>query len=471
MESAKPEVLAVLLVLLFIPGLLQARGLLEIDATADSLSQEKTLNEAMASLRSGQHEESKAIFIKAIDLASAAGDQHALGSAFNGLGIAHEYTGNYDSAFMWYRSALQIHETLHDTSGMAASIRNMAQILRVMERLEEARVYCRRAFELVPGLDDYKLVANIYNETAYLFELDNELDSARYYYSKLLELSRENEYRRGESVGLSNLADVYEREGRHELSLGLKQEGLELDRQMGDTYGMVGSWCMVAGSYLAMEKYMQALASLDSASALCDSSWLPDLDHIEGLRTRVYEAMGDYRNAFLHYKRKVQLHDSLFSIENRRNIEDIRVAYETEKKEQEILLLDRENRIKTVRLRLAWTLVLSLFLLSSAGALISILQLRARKHSIEQMKLEIRNYMLQLQRLEGENNKDRFSKLVEKYDLTPREIEILDLLSDGLPNDEIARRLFISPNTVKFHIKNIFLKLDVRNRVQALRKI
>ena len=349
------------------------------------LPQVNTLNEAMDFLSSGQHEESKDIFLKAIHQASAREDRLTMGSAFNGLGVAHEYTGNYDSAFMWYRSALQIHENLQDTSGMAASIRNMAQILRVMHRYQEARVYCRKAFELIPGLKDYRVVANIYNETAYLFELDNELDSARNYYGKLIALSREKDYMRGESVGLSNLAEVYEKEGKHNDALKLKLEGLELDRQMGDVYGLVGSWCMVAGSYLALEKHLQALACLDSAALLCDSSWLSDLEHIEDLRFRVYESMGAYRKALVHFKRKVRLHDSLFSLETRRNIEDIRVAYETEKKEQEILLLERENSIKYVKLRFAWTLVFSLLLLSLAGAVISLQILRTRNQRIRQM--------------------------------------------------------------------------------------
>ena len=324
---------------------------------------------------------------------------------------------------------------------------------------------------MIPGLKDYRVVANIYNETAYLVELDNELDSARNYYGKLIALSREKEYMRGESVGLSNLAEVYEKEGKHNDALKLKLEGLELDRQMGDVYGLVGSWCMVAGSYLALEKHLQALACLDSAALLCDSSWLSDLEHIEDLRFRVYESMGAYRKALVHFKRKVRLHDSLFSLETRRNIEDIRVAYETEKKEQEILLLERENSIKYVKLRFAWTLVFSLLLLSLAGAVISLQILRTRNQRIRQMKLELQNYILQLHRPEGEAHETQLSRLADEDDLTQREKEVLDLLSVGLANDEIASRLFISRNTVKFHIKNIFIKMDVRNRIQALQKL
>lgn len=54
-----------------------------------------------------------------------------------------------------------------------------------------------------------------------------------------------------------------------------------------------------------------------------------------------------------------------------------------------------------------------------------------------------------------------------KKDLTPREIEILKLISKGYSNKEIAQKLFLSEKTVKNHVYNIFKKLDVKDRTQA----
>ena len=51
--------------------------------------------------------------------------------------------------------------------------------------------------------------------------------------------------------------------------------------------------------------------------------------------------------------------------------------------------------------------------------------------------------------------------------LSDRQREVLELLAQGLPNEVIAERLFISKNTVKFHVAAIYERLGVRNRVQA----
>jgi DNA-binding NarL/FixJ family response regulator len=54
--------------------------------------------------------------------------------------------------------------------------------------------------------------------------------------------------------------------------------------------------------------------------------------------------------------------------------------------------------------------------------------------------------------------------------LTPREIEVLELLAEGLPNKAIALRLGISDQTVKFHVASICGKLSAANRTDAVRR-
>ena len=59
---------------------------------------------------------------------------------------------------------------------------------------------------------------------------------------------------------------------------------------------------------------------------------------------------------------------------------------------------------------------------------------------------------------------------VRSLGLSPRELDILDRLAAGESNKEIARRLGISPNTVKTHVARVYDKLSVQRRVQAVEK-
>lgn len=61
-------------------------------------------------------------------------------------------------------------------------------------------------------------------------------------------------------------------------------------------------------------------------------------------------------------------------------------------------------------------------------------------------------------------NQDELKRLC----LSTRELEVLQLIADGLSNQQIAERLFVSLNTIKTHTSNLFLKMDVERRTQAI---
>jgi two-component system, NarL family, response regulator DesR len=62
---------------------------------------------------------------------------------------------------------------------------------------------------------------------------------------------------------------------------------------------------------------------------------------------------------------------------------------------------------------------------------------------------------------------ERLSERPDTRGLSSRQLEVLEELAKGRSNDEIARRLFISTNTVKFHLRAIYERLGVHNRVEA----
>lgn len=60
--------------------------------------------------------------------------------------------------------------------------------------------------------------------------------------------------------------------------------------------------------------------------------------------------------------------------------------------------------------------------------------------------------------------------MIHQLELSKRELKILNLIAQGLKNEEIAQQIFVSLSTVKTHNQNLFAKLDVRRRTQAVEK-
>ncbi len=92
------------------------------------------------------------------------------------------------------------------------------------------------------------------------------------------------------------------------------------------------------------------------------------------------------------------------------------------------------------------------------------LALKLSKPKIETVVVEKEVYI-------GRNENFVLNKsLVTKLELSNRELEILGLMAEGNSNQEIANRLFVSLSTVKTHNQNLFGKLDVKRRTQAIEK-
>lgn len=61
-------------------------------------------------------------------------------------------------------------------------------------------------------------------------------------------------------------------------------------------------------------------------------------------------------------------------------------------------------------------------------------------------------------------------KGIEEFNISPRELEVLALMAEGLSNQEIAGKLYVSLNTIKTHSRNLFEKMEVSRRTQAIDK-
>jgi DNA-binding NarL/FixJ family response regulator len=71
----------------------------------------------------------------------------------------------------------------------------------------------------------------------------------------------------------------------------------------------------------------------------------------------------------------------------------------------------------------------------------------------------------------NKSKNDLLLKAISKYDITGREEEIILLIAKGLRQKEIADQLFISEATVKKHLSNIYVKLNVQSSIDALNKL
>ncbi|MBO3700650.1 response regulator [Roseivirga sp. E12] len=92
------------------------------------------------------------------------------------------------------------------------------------------------------------------------------------------------------------------------------------------------------------------------------------------------------------------------------------------------------------------------------------------KNILENRIKVIREFKMMVESTSLVDNKN-VSKLIDAYHLSEREVEVMRLLAKRLTNAEIAEKLFVSTNTVKYHVKNLYSKLGVASRSQVVDRL
>lgn len=87
-----------------------------------------------------------------------------------------------------------------------------------------------------------------------------------------------------------------------------------------------------------------------------------------------------------------------------------------------------------------------------------------------QMRPKVKEAIVEKEATISENQNVNKNKVLNHLNLTERESEILELIIAGHSNAEIANALFLSVSTVKSHISNLYAKMDVKRRTQAIAK-
>ena len=453
---------------------------------------------------------------ESVDYFEKAGGTREAIAALEAIIFLEKQEDNYEKALELSDKAIELAHSLNDTLQWANALNNKGNVLKDMFLFNPAIDAYFEAFRLWQFKNDTTGLAIAYGSiaNAYFFEGDYK-KSLEYNFKKLPITKSAGNYWETNKT-LNNIALSYNQLAKHDSALFYMKKSLSIAKGLNYPEGIANSYDNMASAFLSLGNIDSTLFYSTKAIAIAENINSPNRAKYELNKTMalikqkkftdalvigkraynlskqnkdnhtrrdaarllndIYYNLGQRDLAYLFLTEYLKLNDSISNMDYMRKVIrlDIQHEYETKQKKAlyEIDMLAKNNELKTERLRKTWILLFAFVLLSIAGATISLLIIKNKDHRIEQMKLELRNYLFQLEKLKtGSKQEDPIGELANNYGLTQRETEIMELIATGIGNEEIAEKLFISKNTIKFHIKNIFIKLDVRNRVQALQKM
>jgi len=290
------------------------------------------------------------------------GDSGAMQDVHIYMGNNFYVTGFYSDAMDQYMQCLRLAEKRGDADGMGDAYFGMALVLGAQQNQSEALGYYRKILDLCGTGDDLE-TGYVYNNMGTLYKEMGDYSEALHYLGE----SRRIKSLHGDEAGVAsiqvNIGDVLFLYGRYREALDTLIAARKVHRKF-------NRWIEIAGVEVSIGKVMleeclanqagpdeeslqearRALESgLTSALLVRDRS-LISLSYL--FLSRADSAKGNYREALQHMKLYITYRDSLFSEESRNRIQQIRLGYETEKRDREIALLEGEKILKEEQLAL-----------------------------------------------------------------------------------------------------------------------
>ncbi|MEQ9300307.1 MAG: tetratricopeptide repeat protein [Cyclobacteriaceae bacterium] len=385
----------------------------------------------------GKYELALVKFLEGRALYQKTKNQKGLATTLNAMAVIYgQFNEDYESALNTFKEALKINTDLGDTLAMARVMQNMGQIYELTQRFDSALFYLKASNSISRQFQDYRSLAVGSNLLGAVFFTLDELDSSEYHY----------------------------------------EEAIRLDRQNQDSIGLIFDFGMLSSTLIRKKDFEKAKYYAEEAYKRTKDLGVK-FDAAKNL-SLIYEAQGDIRKALSYQKEFKTLEDSVRSRDQRELVSELQAKYETTKKEAEIERLSLENGLKDANLARSRN---AQYAIGIGGALSIILlivffTLRHKKQLAEKQAQELQYDALQKRYIEMLNGPQTFAladdiealnkKVVNP--LTEREFETLTLGLKGKSNREIAEKLFVSESTVKFHLRNVYGKLGVANRKEAL---
>ncbi len=392
----------------------------------------------------------------------------------NSIGVGYRKLNIVEKSFKYYFNAYKLAQEYEYASSMAVALNGIGNLFIDTKKYKMALYYFKKALSLELGMNNERGIEYDYTNIGEAYMCLGNFDSAHYYTQKAYEISMNNGKRNTQVYELSLIAKIYQKEKKYEKSNKTYEEALRIFKEIKNKRYIANSYINLGHNKIKLKREKEGVSDIQKGLkiALKIGSKENIIDAYT-LLSSYYTKNGNYQQALLNFQKATQFKDSILNETSQKQLINTRIAYESYEKDDQIHQL---KAAKTANKELAER-NLKLLIYGGIIAFVAFVALlysfflhKKNAHlEIEHLNNELKKQVHQIE--ESSENKQILKEKIASFGLTNREVEILKLIMEGFTYEQIAPQLYISKNTVKFHMKNIFGKMEVSNRMQLLKKV
>lgn len=400
----------------------------------------------------------------------------------NSLGVSYRKLNAVNEAYDIYLRALNLSEMFNNDKSVAIALNGIGNLLLDTEEYNQALKTFKRALSVEEKIKNLKGQEYAFANIGEVFLYQKKYDSAKKYFNRALHLSVTNGRKESTAIQYNFLGLLSQKEGDFITSTTNYEKAIPVFVKHNNTRYLSNSQINIGINKTKTKDFSGALEVLNLG--LANAMKVHSKENI----ILGYKALSDYyirtnnhERALAAFKNATRFKDSMVSVASRKNMVATQIQYESAKKDTQIQRLAVEKSLSVEKSKTRFLLLLGVAVLSTIIIIfllrIIILTRKNRGLVLDRKNNELQKYIAQVNSLKAQvsdtsvSTSQNIETSVAQFYLSKREIEVLILISKGFNNDEIAEKLFVSKNTIKTHIQHIYTKLDVNNRIQALKKV
>lgn len=342
--------------------------------------------------------------------------------------------GEFSAALNEYLKTAHLYEKEGDKKGLSGAYIWIGNVYNNgLLKHKEALEYYLRAMEIQVSLNDEAYLSFTYNNIGNAYYHLKEYEKAIDFFNRSILIKNKLGNRKGLASSYNNIANVFFDRGQYERSLDYYERSLEIRKEFDDPNGIATSFINIGNVYIKMKRPERAITY--HLQALEKSRTVGYKEGVKEALTSLaadHELKGDFKNSLDYFKKASAAQDSLLNQQYLEQIATSQVKYDTERKENENKLLQKDNQIKETQL--AKNRLLQIFLLIGIVLLVVVFIL-----------LFNRNKLRQKQALDAEiiRQQDLRSKAVIEAEEKER-VRIARELHDGVGQQLSAAKLNVA---------------------------
>ncbi len=346
----------------------------------------------------GQFDKAIEYYNKALKIDEELNNKKNIAVRLNNIALIYTRWGRYNSALDNFQKALEIDKELGNQEEIAIRLNNIGMIFLYLKKFEQSIEYFNQALEIDNKLNNKKNIAIRYNNLGRAFNSLNNYKKAITYYNKALEINEKIKNKRDIAIGLKNMGETYIELNKHEEALQKLNSALKINIELGIKSEISKVYQLIGVVYNKKKNYNKAINNYRKSIELSLDLNLFNVsmkNHKD--LSEMYKIIGKNDISLKHFKQYTILKDSLSNEENSKQISLIQAKYESEKKEREIVLLNKdkelsESKIKQQRI-LIYIFILIVTVLAVSFLLVFLYLKNKEYRTKNKLKEELNMYM------------------------------------------------------------------------------